>query len=538
MTMLAMPGHVWGLVSSSVSVSQLVAAITASVSVAINPVPHIESRLISVVQVIAYCIARAVYNLSFHPLTKYPGPKLAAVTDLWWAYASTTGRYPWVVEDALRQYGDVVRIAPNELVFFTLQAAKDIYLAQEKNLELFVQVGYDALDTGDGGISGETDPVKHREIAKKLAPAFSPRNFKAKEAAVQTHIDLFVQKMKDFGAREEGMELQRWSDWLALDLSADMTYGREMGQMRDMKDSLLLSSTLKLNLFITLSQITRKFRLLSPLMYLAIPPSVWFALSKLIRMNSEDVKTRIERRGKTGHLDYFEQLLPADKPVPEDRKQIYHLENVAGQLLLAQWQPLANQFYSLIFFLLREPGAHAALVEEVRMAFETYDAIDTETMGGLKYLQACAQENFRLHQDTVDGLPRVSPGAVVDGAYIPQGVTCQISYFAAARSPRFFTEPLKFRPERWLSPDHPRFDPKYKVDNLKASKPFSQGPRGCPGGAIASAVLRLFIAKVLWQFDLEAAPGQDGLSFDRDFKFMTFWERPPFWVRLTPRGRE
>lgn len=113
-------------------------------------------------------------------------------------------------------------------------------------------------------------------------------------------------------------------------------------------------------------------------------------------------------------------------------------------------------------------------------------------------------------------------------------VTCQISYFAAARSPRFFADPLKFRPERWLAPDHPRFDPVYQDDNLKASKPFSQGPRGCPGGAIALSVLRIFAAKVLWEFDLEAAPGQDGLSFDKDFRFMTFWERPPFWVRFKP----
>ena len=109
----------------------------------------------------------------------------------------------------------------------------DIYLAQDKNLELFVQVGYDALDTGDNGISGEPNPIKHREIAKKLAPAFSTRNFKAKEATVQKHIDFFINRMKEIGTGKQGAELQRWTDWLALDLSADMTYGCEMGQMRD-----------------------------------------------------------------------------------------------------------------------------------------------------------------------------------------------------------------------------------------------------------------------------------------------------------------
>lgn len=111
----------------------------------------------------------------------------------------------------------------------------DIYLSQDKNLELFLQVGYDALDTGDGGISGETNPVKHREIAKKLAPAFSTRNLKAKETAVHKHVDIFVQRMKESGIGEKGAELQCWTDWLALDLSADMTYGLAMNQMRDSK---------------------------------------------------------------------------------------------------------------------------------------------------------------------------------------------------------------------------------------------------------------------------------------------------------------
>jgi hypothetical protein len=65
-------------------------------------------------------------------------------------------------------------------------------------------------------------------------------------------------------------------------------------------------------------------------------------MPKLFKMNAQDVKTRIECRGKIDHLDYFEQLLPSARPVPADRKQILHLENVAGQLLLASWQPLAN----------------------------------------------------------------------------------------------------------------------------------------------------------------------------------------------------
>jgi hypothetical protein len=198
----------------------------------------------------------------------------------------------------------------------------------------------------------------------------------------------------------------------------------------EVKDSVFMSSSLKMNNFITMSQVVRKFGwgLFTPLPFFTIPPSVWPAMPFLIKMNSEIVQDRIGRRGELEHLDYFEQLIPSDTgtPVPDDKKHMFHLENVAGQLLLASWQPLANQFYSLIFFLLRQPGAHAytALVEEIRSGFTDYESIDAEILSTskFKYLQACVSESLRLHQETIDGLPRISPGAVVDGEYIAKGV--------------------------------------------------------------------------------------------------------------------
>lgn len=185
---------------------------------------------------------------------------------------------------------------------------------------------------------------------------------------------------------------------------------------------MLVRSTFKLNMFILMSQIVRKFRLLTPLAYLTIPPAVWFDMFQLLKLNTDDVQTRLKNRHNIEHLDYFEQLVPVNQPIPQDEKEIYHLQNVAWQLLLASWQPLANQFYSLILFLLKEPDAYATVVKEVREQFSDYDAIKLDSIERLTYLQGCANESFRLHQETTDGLPRISPGALVDGTYIPQGV--------------------------------------------------------------------------------------------------------------------
>ncbi|KAK4216870.1 cytochrome P450 [Rhypophila decipiens] len=455
-----------------------------------------------------YCSARAIYNAYFHPLAKYPGPKLAAMSSLWWVYASLSGRYPWIIEKVIKKYGHVVRIGPNQLVFLTPQAAKDIYLAQEKNMELFVQVGYDALDTGDGGISGETSPARHREIAKKLAPAFSNRSLKTKEAVIHQYLDLFVRRLAEHGG-DDGVELNRWTNWLGLDMAAALTYRADMGHLREMKDSPTLTAVLRCNLMVMMSQITRKLPLLLPLQFLCIPPSVLFLFPKLIKIHAQNVKHRIETHTATmassgtdsRHVDYLDQLLGSNP------KQLLHIENVSSQLLLATWQPLTSQFYAIILSLISSTKTLDHLTTEIRTTLQTYQSITLDSVSSLKYLSA-------------------SRGNIpIDGLHVPKGTICQIAYFAAQRHPDYFTDGKEFRPERWLPPTHPLYDERYKDDDLKVSKPFSQGPRGCPGGAIARGVISLFVAKLLWRFDLEAVEGKELPDFDKDLRVWGFWER-------------
>ena len=208
-----------------------------------------------------------------------------------------------------------------------------------------------------------------------------------------------------------------------------------------MKSSLLLDAAIKVNLFLTIQAVSKKFPLLSPLIYLFLPPSVWLIMPRALKINSEEAQSRIDRRGQIEHPDYFEHILSADALRPTDKKQINHLKQIAAQLLVAGWEPVANQFYSSIFFLLKAPEAYAALVNEIRAKFKHYEEITPLATADMKYVHACLQETFRFHQNTSDGLPRrPNPSVKIpkpqkcSGRYLPQRLSA-IAEIAAPGTP-------------------------------------------------------------------------------------------------------
>ena len=58
--------------------------------------------------VLCYWISIALYRLLFHPLAKFPGPKLAAISRLYEAYYDVVkgGQYTFRIAELHQQYGE------------------------------------------------------------------------------------------------------------------------------------------------------------------------------------------------------------------------------------------------------------------------------------------------------------------------------------------------------------------------------------------------------------------------------------------------
>lgn len=64
---------------------------------------------------IVYLIAGAIYRLYFHPLAKFPGPKVAALTGWYEAYHDMyrRGMFIWKIQEMHEKYGMLCLLQSN-----------------------------------------------------------------------------------------------------------------------------------------------------------------------------------------------------------------------------------------------------------------------------------------------------------------------------------------------------------------------------------------------------------------------------------------
>ena len=170
-------------------------------------------------------------------------------------------------------------------------------------------------------------------------------------------------------------------------------------------------------------QVFKRFPLLSPIKYLFAPVKKLSSLAEMESNARKSVLRRIERRGNTPHPDLFEYVLPADEKPPTSDAELVQLGSVALQVMFAGFGPMADWYYFTLFLLTNAPECYEILTDEIRTRFANYDDINVQSTANLHYLVACLDETLRMVSTNSTGLPRYSPGALVDGHYIPKGVS-------------------------------------------------------------------------------------------------------------------
>jgi len=187
-------------------------------------------------------ITTVIYRLFLHPLARVPGPKVAAISRLWQAQQHRNGRLFTI--KLHREYGPVVRIAPNEVAFDSADAFHELYRAGSS-----FQKGewYQSTKSKRGRVDWlgrrETPPDTldllpesnmelYRMQRRAFGPVYSASNMKRYEAVIDGCLARVVSKLRSLDGRQ--VNLTEWVHIISLGESGSFhlirldTYGHEM----------------------------------------------------------------------------------------------------------------------------------------------------------------------------------------------------------------------------------------------------------------------------------------------------------------------
>ena len=124
----------------------------------------------------------------------------------------------------------------------------------------------------------------------------------------------------------------------------------------------------------------------------------------------------------------------------------------------------------------------------------------------LPLTRAVFAEAIRLYPPAWVMGRRLTREIELDGWRVPAGATCLASQWALHRDPRFWDDPLGFRPERWLLADG-RFDETAPGQPRGSWFPFGMGGRVCIGEQFAWVEGTLVLATLAPRWAPRTAPG-------------------------------
>ena len=206
--------------------------------------------------------------------------------------------------------------------------------------------------------------------------------------------------------------------------------------------------------------------------------------------------------------------------------------DVAGNvltLLLAGEDTTAHTLAWMIHLLHENPQALKRATEEVRRIAPDSAAFTPEQMRDLDFVEACAHETMRLKPVAPFFAVEALRDGVVGDVRVPKGTLVWAVFRADSVSDKHFPNAATFDPARWLTDGSAGASSSAK----RVSMPFGAGPRVCPGRYLALLEMKMVMATLLGQFDIDHVGTADGSPVREQLSFTM----APMGLRMRLRER-
>lgn len=172
-----------------------------------------------------------------------------------------------------KKYGDIVRIAPDELAFSHPDAWKDIMGHKNGVPEMGKAAWFYRPVEQPLHIVNE-DPGEHKQLRRQMAHGFSEKGMRDQEPMIRKYVDMLLEKLQEFAELEEPVVLSDWYNFTTFDIIGDLAFGEPFGCLEGSNYDGWIQSIFDSGRLGTILQALSFFPLIKKLLLCLVPQSL------------------------------------------------------------------------------------------------------------------------------------------------------------------------------------------------------------------------------------------------------------------------
>ncbi|KAL2797386.1 cytochrome P450 [Aspergillus keveii] len=474
-------------------------------------------------------LSRAIYRLYLHPLSRYPGSPVAAVSTSWyewyWNYYQN-GQMIFEIERLHRIHGPVIRIGVNDLhisdpAVYQDMTRVDSGFTKDPYFYQFISFPHTSI--------GETDPALHRIRRKVLTPALSGTRVQELAPTIVAKTEQLMRRFDAVAVSRSTISIHAAAKAFTMDIISKIVLGQEMGciaepsfrnefidflhaafsvgwmapafpRLSSMAIAVVERTGVKI-IPLALVDFKRVDFLLT-----TIPKCLGITERYLAKFDANhaltasiapSLPTSSDTPGLPSRSAVIDMLMNPASAKGHTVPTISELNDELIMLLTAGNDTTSNAMVAGIHRICSDAAVRHRFVDELRTHSPAVDdPISYEMAKRLPYLNATIKEILRLAHPLPGRLPRVVPaqGYTLYGHTLEARTVIHTSAYILNRHADIFDRPDEFDPDRWLGADSARLD--------KHLATFNRGVRQCLGKDLAWCELLVLLANLFRRFEL------------------------------------
>ncbi|CAB3386455.1 Hypothetical predicted protein [Cloeon dipterum] len=374
---------------------------------------------------------------------------------------------------------------------------------------------------GLGNMNGKEWQVMRKASQQQLLkPGHVMRFLPSVEDATQSLIDEMRTRRDKEGVVENIYTLiARWYLEITGLIVCEKRLGALNGSVRDQEEAY---ECVRAN--IEIFKLNSKLKVASPL-FRVFPISTWRQLVRFedtlhdyIEKRLTDALRKMEELisagGLEGKYEFLTTMLSRKEISRNDMFFFVHSMFSDGLATVP------STIQSCIYSLTKNPNVQEKLYREIQShGLSITKELTPEVLDRLSYTKAVIKETFRMFTLGSE-VSRVLPNRMILSGYeIPAGTVVDVNNSVLLRNEKFFPQPDKFIPERWMRGDD------LASKNAFLLTPFGHGARMCVGRRFSQQALHAGLARLVQRFKFTEVESDADLEYGQVYQTLLFPNR-------------